>query len=136
MTEKSFFLEILTPERLFFSEEVEAVSITTVDGGYTILAGHSPITMPLVIGSIQMKQNGEWREAFQSEGFIEFDNNRAHVFLQACEWPDDIDEQRAKAAEQRLLERMMRQRSIIEYQWSRVALTRAMERLRIAHKKM
>ena len=132
---KTFFLEILTPEKLFLAEQAEAITVTTTDGEYTVLAGHIPITMPLAIGSIRIKQDGVWREAFQSEGFIEFDDNEAHVFLQACEWPGDIDEQRAEKAAQRIRERMRQQRSIVEYQWSKAALARAMERLRITHRR-
>ena len=132
---KTFFLEILTPEKMFLSGQAEAITVTTTDGEFTILAGHIPITMPLGVGSVRIKQDGEWHEAFQSEGFIEFDDNEAHVFLQACEWPRDIDEQRAEQAERRIRERMRQQRSMVEYQWNKAALARAMERLRITNRR-
>ncbi len=132
----TFPLEILTPEHLFFSEEAEALTINTCDGELTILKGHAPITAPLLVGKIRIKQNGTWREAFQSEGFMEVNAQGVHLFAQACEWPENIDVRRAEAAERRARERMRQQRSLQEYHWTQVALARAMTRLRISHQKL
>nr|MDD6335079.1 ATP synthase F1 subunit epsilon [bacterium] len=132
----TFPLEILTPEHQFFAEEVEALTISTTDGELTILKGHAPIIAPLMVGTIKIKQNGTWREAFQSEGFLEVNAQGAHLFVQACEWPEDIDVHRAEAAERRARERMRQQRSLQEYKWSQIALTRAMMRLRITNHKI
>ena len=119
---------------MFFSEEVEALTITSIDGQLTILKNHMPIIAPLDVGSIRIKQNGKWREAFQSEGFLEVsENGEIHVFVQACEWPEDIDKKRALMAAHRLEERMRQQKSMMEYQWSKIALSRAMTRLRISN---
>ena len=132
----SFPLIIMTPERKFFDGEVEAITITTIDGEFQILKDHTPITLPLVVGSIQIKKDGKWKEAFQSEGFLEVSNSMVRVFVQTCEWPEDIDAARALAAQQRAIERMRWQKSMVEYQWTKIALARAMVRLRITHSKM
>lgn len=58
-----------------------------------------------------------------------------HVFVQACEWSEDIDAARAAVAERRIMECMRQQRSRVEYQWSKIALTRAMPRQRITQKR-
>lgn len=132
MSEITFRMQILTPERMFFNEDVEALTITTTDGKLEILKNHAPISAPLFVGTIAIKQNGAWREAFQSEGFLEVDAAGVHVFVQACEWPEDIDLARAQAAEHRALERMRQQQSMVEYQWSKIALARAMMRLSVS----
>ena len=134
MTEQSFRLEIMTPERMFLQELVEALNVTTVDGKLEILKGHEAITVPLTIGNIEVKRNGEWKSAFQSEGFLEVNNEGVFVFVQACEWPENIDTMRAAQAESRVLERMRHQQSMIEYQWSKTALARAAARLRLTGK--
>ncbi len=131
-----FMLEIYTPEREFFAGEVEALTITTTDGELTVLKDHAPITAPLVVGEIKIKQNGVWKQAFQSEGFLEVDEDGTELFVQACEWPEDIDRRRAEEAEHRARERMRQQRSMQEYQWSKIALARAMARLRITNSKI
>jgi len=129
----NFYLEILTPERNFYTDEVEALTLTTTDGELTVLAGHIPFTAPLVVGSIRICKDGSWREAFQSEGFFEVDRRGAHVFVQACEWAEDIDEVRAQEAERRARERLRSAGSQIEVEWTRIALSRAMHRLRLSH---
>ncbi|MGI6665469.1 MAG: ATP synthase F1 subunit epsilon [Christensenellaceae bacterium] len=132
---KTFLLEIFTPERLFFAGEIEALTVETTDGEMTILADHTPITAPLQIGKIKIKQTGEWKEAFQSEGFLEIDGKEVHLFVQACEWPEDIDVARANAAEHRAKERLRQQKSMMEYRWTQSALARAMARLRVTQDK-
>ena len=131
-----FHLQILTPARMFFEDTVEALTFTTTDGEWTILAGHIPFSAPLVVGSIRICQDGTWREAFQSEGFMEFDHEGAHVFVQACEWPEEIDAARALQAEQRARSRLSDPKNPVEVEWTRIALTRAMRRLQISHHKL
>jgi len=130
-----FPLEILTPEHQFFLGEVEALTITSIDGELTILEDHAPIIAPLAVGSIKLKQNGQWREAFQSEGFLEAGPWGAKLFVQACEWPENIDARRAEAARKRAEERLRQKRSIEEYHASQIALARAMARLRMSNRK-
>lgn len=131
----SFPLEILTPEHQFFAGEVEALTITSIDGELTVLKGHTPITAPLAVGAIKLKQNGQWREAFQSEGFLEAGPWGAKLFVQACEWPENIDARRAEQARKRATERLRQNRSMQEYQASQIALARAMARLRMSNRK-
>lgn len=128
---KGFSLAIFTPQRQFYQGEVEAVTVTTVDGELTILKDHAAITLPLTVGNIKIKRDGKWKEAFQSEGFLEVAQGSARVFVQTCEWPEDIDTARAQAAAMRAQERLLRQQNNIEYQWTKVALSRALARLRV-----
>lgn len=110
---------------------VESLTVTTLDGQFSFLAGHVPIVMPLVVGSIKIKTPDETVEVFNSEGFLEIDHEGAMVFVQASEAPEDIDKFRAEEARIRAEERLRQKQSIREYQQSKLALARAMERLRI-----
>ena len=132
----TFHLMIMTPERLFLDADVEALNITTTDGRLEVLKGHAPITAPLSIGELDVLIDGQWKRAFQSEGFLEANSESVFVFAQACEWPEDIDARRAEEAEHRIKERMRQQKSMMEYQWSKAALARAAERLRITGRKV
>ncbi|MDR3311404.1 MAG: ATP synthase F1 subunit epsilon [Oscillospiraceae bacterium] len=132
---KTFELKVLTPEREFFSGSVEAASLMLSDGSVTILAEHMPMVAPVAICDLRIRQDGEWREAFASEGFIEVRRDKVLLFLQTCEWPEEIDEHRAEEAKLRAEERLRQKRSIAEYQQSRIALSRAMERLKVTRVK-
>ncbi|MGI5970830.1 MAG: ATP synthase F1 subunit epsilon [Oscillospiraceae bacterium] len=129
---KLFNLKIMTPEREFFDDQVEAVTVTAPDGKMTILAGHAAIITPLCVGSVSIKVNGEWKDAFNSEGFMEVSGGGVVIFVQACEWPHEIDASRAEEAKRRADEKLRQKQSINEYKQTKMALARAMARLRIS----
>ena len=116
---KLFRLEILTPERQFLDRDVEAVTILAPDGELTVLADHAPLIATIDIGRIRLKFDGEWHDAFNSEGFIEVDRDDTVIFTQACEWPEEIDARRALEAEKRAEERLRQKQSISEYKQSK-----------------
>ncbi len=128
----NFYLEIVTPERKFFSDEVEMVILRTPEGEMGILEGHVPMVVAVDIGPVKIKKNGEWQEAVLTEGFMEVKQNKTIILTDTAEWPSEIDVNRAKAAKQRAEERLQRQISQIEYSRSKAALSRALARLRVA----
>ena len=132
---RTFELSVMTPEREFFSGQVEALSVDGLDGQFSVLAGHAPMVAALEIGTLRIKQDGQWREAVNSEGFMEVLNNRVVVFVQTCEWPEEIDLQRAQEAKRRAEELLRQKQSLLEYGGSKIALARAMARLSASSKK-
>ena len=127
----TFKLEVLTPKREFYSGDVEAVTIVLDDGEMTILRDHEPMLAALEIGEMRIKTEEGWRSAFASQGFVEVRPDETLIFVQACEWPEDIDEARAEETRQRAAEAMRQKLSIIESKESQAALARAMTRLRV-----
>lgn len=128
---KLYNLKILTPEREFFDGSVEAVTVTAPDGKITILADHMPLIMPVVVGNISIKADGQWRETVNSEGFMEVHHEGALIFVQACEWPEEIDVRRAEEARLRAEEHLRQQQSMSQYRQNKLALARAMARLKV-----
>ena len=124
-------LEILTPKRLFYKGNAEALTCTLPDGQLTVLKSHRPLLAALEIGSLKIKREGVWRTAFSSEGFIEVRPDEVIVFCQDCEWPEEIDAVRAEEARERELEKLRQKQSLIEYHQTQIALNRAMARLRV-----
>lgn len=129
---KTFYLEIVTPDRSFFSGDVEILIVKTPNGEMGILGGHIPMVVAIAIGPIKIKKDGEWLEAFMSEGFMEIKQENSILLADTAEWPNEIDINRAKAAEKRARERLQRQLSQIEYIRSQAALQRALSRLKVA----
>lgn len=131
---KLFNLKILTPERQIFDGDVEILTVTTMDGRFSFLANHMPVVMPLVVGTLAFRTAAdETKEVFNSEGFLEFRHEGVLVYVQACEPPEDIDKQRAAEAKLRAEERLRQKQSMQEYQQSKMALARAMARLRVTN---
>lgn len=126
-----FYLEIITPEKTFFRGEVESINIPALGGACSILAGHQPMVFATEPGSLFITVDGETREAFMSEGFVEVRPDETIAFSEAVEWPEDINERRAAEARERAEEQLRRNRSSAEYRLNRAALQRAFARLRV-----
>jgi len=126
---KLFNLKIFTPEREFFDGDIEAVSADAPDGSVMILADHTPFIMPLSIGTVRIKKDGDWINSINSEGFLEVRHDGVLIFVQACEHPEEIDTRRAEEARRRAEEHLRQKQSINEYRQSKIALARAMARL-------
>ena len=127
----TFFLEIVAPDRKFFSGEVETLILKTPEGEIGILKGHMPMVVAVAIGPIKIVKDGEWLEAVVSEGFIEIRQEKTIMLVDTAEWPNEVDINRAKAAAERARERLQSQLSQIEYIRSQAALQRALTRLKV-----
>ena len=127
---KLFNLKILTPERMFFDGDVEAVNVNAPDGKVEILADHTPFIMPVDVGTLSIKKDGAWEEAVNSEGFLEVRRHGTMIFVQTCERPDEIDVRRAEEARRNAEERLRQKQSMSEYKQTKLALARAMARLK------
>jgi F-type H+-transporting ATPase subunit epsilon len=94
-----FSFEVHTPYRPFFKEEVEALTLTLVDGEIGVYANHSPFIAPVTTGILRLKdKKGEWRSAYISDGIIEVKNHKTVLVTDTAEWPDEIDKERAEAS--------------------------------------
>lgn len=131
---KTFHLEIIATDRIFFSGEVEHLVITAIDGLLGILAGHEPLVTSLPTGELKYLVNGEWKYAAISEGFIQVMPDSSIILADTCELPEEIDIKRAQEAKERAEELLRQKQSIKEYYETQAALNRAMNRLKISQK--
>ena len=68
---KKFHLEVISPERVFYENDVEMVELTTTEGEIGIYADHIPLTTILAPGIMTIPEaGGEFREAADLEGFM------------------------------------------------------------------
>lgn len=131
----TFFLEVLTPERKFFSAEAEEVIFRTVDGEMGVLAQHAPTVVAVDVGALKIKAEGKWIEALITEGFAEIMPDKVVLLTDTAEYPEEIDINRAKAAKERAEERLQKHLSQMEYVRSKAALARAMARIKVTNQK-
>ena len=131
---KTFHLEIIATDRIFFSGEVEHLVITAIDGLLGIMAGHEPLVTSLPTGELKYMVNGEWKYAAISEGFIQVMPDSSIILADTCELPEEIDITRAEEAKERAEELLKQKQSIKEYYETQAALNRAINRLKISQK--
>ncbi|MCK9267144.1 MAG: ATP synthase F1 subunit epsilon [Alkaliphilus sp.] len=128
----TFHLQIITPDRILCDEEVESLVVTTCDGQMGILARHIPLITPLDTGIIKIKKNGQIKTAVSSSGFVQVGPEGTRVVIDAAEWPEEIDVERAEAAKRRAEERIGSEESNVDKTKAGNALQRAVNRLRMA----
>ncbi|WP_297958578.1 ATP synthase F1 subunit epsilon [uncultured Ruminococcus sp.] len=131
---KTFHLEIIATDRIFFSGEVEHLVITAIDGLLGIMAGHEPLVTCLPTGELKYLVDGEWKYAAISEGFIQVMPDSSIILADTCELPEEIDIKRAQEAKERAEELLRQKQSIREYYETQAALNRAMNRLKVSQK--
>ena len=123
-----FKLEIITPDKVFFSGEVENVIVRTTVGDKGILARHEPYVAALPIGKLKVKIDGQFRIAAISEGVIKVSSDKTVILSQCCEWGDEIDLERAEAAKRKAEEKMEKSDER-EYLIAEYKLKRAINRI-------
>ncbi|MGM0471025.1 MAG: F0F1 ATP synthase subunit epsilon [Bacillota bacterium] len=129
---KTVQVDILTAERVVYSEEVEMVIVPAIDGDLGILPNHAPLITGLDIGEIKIKQDGKEYEIATSGGFMEVNPDQINILADTAEFPDEIDVDRAKDAKERAERRLNSNDSKINAARADMALKRAINRIRVA----
>ncbi|WP_446898311.1 F0F1 ATP synthase subunit epsilon [Clostridium sp. LBM24168] len=125
-------LTILTPERDFYSGEVVEVITDSVDGKIAILPDHMPLITVLRPADTEITQeDGKKLKAFTSTGVLEVKDNELKILCDDCEWPEEIDIERAQKAKKRAEERLQSQKDGIDIKRAQMALARALARINL-----
>lgn len=74
-------LEVVTPDSIAFSEEVEHVVVPTVNGKIDLLPKHIPIIDRVIAGDIKIKWNGEEKILAIGSGFVESYGNKVSIIV-------------------------------------------------------
>ena len=134
---KKFHVEIVTPTRVFFDDELEKLVVRTTSGDIAVLRDHTPLVTPVEIGRAKLIfGDGKEREATISPGILTVDETGAILLADAAEWPEEIDLDRAERAKKRAQERLESQkRNQMDETRARVALRKATNRIELAKRK-
>ena len=139
MATSSFYLKVISANRVFFAGKCRSLIVPEFDGQKEILAHHEDMVIAIDEGQMKFQPEGsdEWIHAVVGMGFVEIVNNRVTLLVETAEKPEEIDERRAQEALERAQEAMRQKQSIQEYHMNQLALSRAMARLRVtSHKEI
>ncbi|WP_371372237.1 F0F1 ATP synthase subunit epsilon [Sporomusa aerivorans] len=127
-------LDIVTPDRMVYSADVNMVIARATDGDLGILPGHAPLIAGLDIWPLRiLKDEGEEMLSLCG-GFIEVRPQKVTILASCAELPAEIDVKRAESAKERA-ETRLKSTPDIDVHRAEVALKRAMMRLRVAEGK-
>jgi len=129
-------LRVITPDRIVLDTPAESVRVPALDGSMGFLPRHAPLVAALDLGTLSWREGGKEQTLFVSGGFVEVKQDTVRVVSEAGERPQDIDVERARAAEKRARERLDQGRGKADAQIdilrAELALQRALARLRTA----
>jgi len=131
MAEK-LFLEVVTPQKLVVSEEVEIVVAPGSEGEFGALKGHTTFLTSLKLGTLRYKDvNGKERLLFIKGGFAEVLPDKVTILAESAERRKDIDVERAEKAKKRAEQRLAAKTADTDLVRAEAALRRAIQRLNI-----
>ena len=131
----SIKLEIVTPDKAVVNEEAKIVMAPGALGEFGVLIGHTPFLTTLKIGIVRYTDaQGTERYVFVNGGFAEALPDKVTVLADSAERREDIDLDRAKAAQERAEKRLeeARTREEINADRAKAALARAVARINLA----
>jgi F-type H+-transporting ATPase subunit epsilon len=123
-------LELVTPERMLVSEDVDEVVIPGFEGEFGVLPEHTLYLAILSIGILRYRKGNETRKVAVGGGFAEVTPVRVVVMADVAEKAEEIDVERARRAHERA-EAALKELSLDDetYKKAHSALQRALARM-------
>lgn len=127
--ERSFELEIITPERSFYKNMVTMVEFNTTEGQIGVYKNHIPMTVIIKPGVLTITEEEGKKQAALHAGFATILQEKVTILAEVIEWPDEIDLERAESARTRAEERLRVGDATTDIVRAETALLRAMARI-------
>jgi len=131
-----FRLDIVSPERLVYSDEIDVLTVPTVQGEISILAHHIPLVTVIMPGEIRIKKGSDIEYMTITGGFIQVAKNKVTILADTAEKAEEIDVQRAEKARERA-RKLLEQKQLdkVSHAETMAALQRALLRIKVARHK-
>lgn len=129
--QNSFLLRVITPDRVFYENQVHMVEFNTTEGEIGVLPGHVPLTVIIKPGILDITEADGDKVAALHAGFAEILPESVTILAEIVEWPEEIDAERANAAKHRAEERLHSRTPETDIARAETALQRAMARIQI-----
>jgi F-type H+-transporting ATPase subunit epsilon len=129
-------LEIVTPERQVFSEEVDAVVCPGIEGELGVLPHHAPLLTTLGVGELRIRRGSEEEYFAIAGGFLQVRPDKVVVMAETADMASEIDlekAQQARAEAERALTEAYEEPADLAR--ARAALQRALLQIRVAERR-
>ncbi len=128
-------LEIVTPEAVVYSEDVDMVTLPSGEGELGILPQHVGLMTQLVPGEIIVRKDGHDHFLAVGEGLVEVTGRRVAILTDMAVAADKIDEARVEEARQRAEARLREKISDEEVASVNASLARSLAQLHVKRRK-
>ncbi len=126
-------IEIITPEKVSYSEEADQVSLPTAEGEITILPNHIPLLTQLLPGELSIRKGDQTIVMASGGGFAEITGNKVSIATDLALKSEEINEKQAEEARKRAEEAMKDRERLSEEEFALTAasLQKALAQLRV-----
>ena len=132
---EELMLEIVTPEKMVFSDMIEEVTIPGTEGEFGVLRGHEAFLSSVDIGEMNFVKDGKKVHYAVSIGYAEVTSGKVTVLIETAERSDHIDKERAMRAKDNAENRLSQvTKEDVEFEVIRAALARAIARISVAER--
>jgi F-type H+-transporting ATPase subunit epsilon len=128
---KTLNLQIVTPEGIAYSDEVEMVGLRAIDGQIGILPNHIRLMTQMLPGEMMVRKSGQDTFLAVGEGLVEVSEGRVAILTDMAVAVEGIDETKAEEARKRAEVRLKEQISAAEIASVNAALARSVAQLRV-----
>jgi len=126
-------VEIITPEKISYSEDADQVTLPTAEGEIPVLPGHIPLVTQLLPGELTLKRGGQSIVMAAGGGFAEITGNKVSIATDLAQRPEEIDERFAEEARKRAEQALKERERLSEEEFAITAanLQKALAQLKI-----
>ena len=133
--DKTLKLQIITPEGLAYSEDVETIGLRTVDGQIAVLPHHIRLMTHMLPGEMMVRRNGHQQFLAVGEGLVEVTGESVAILTDMAIEAEKIDEAKAEEARQRAAARLQEKISDEEVASVNASLVRSLVQLRVKRRR-
>ena len=129
-------LEVITPERVVYTDDVDMVIAPATDGYVGILPHHAPLLTTLGPGEFRVKKGGTEEVLAVFGGFMDVRGDRVIVLTEDAEHAEEIDAKQAQDARDRAQQALQAgPMSAADEARARASLQRALVRIRVSERR-
>jgi len=128
-------LEIVTPEAVVYSQDVNMVTLPAIEGEIGVYPMHIPLLTQIVPGEIAVMKDGQQSFLAVGEGIVEITANRVAIVTDMAIPSDHIDEAKVEEARQRAAARLQDKLSDEEVATINASLARSLAQLKVKRRR-
>jgi F-type H+-transporting ATPase subunit epsilon len=128
-------LEIITPIKVVLNEEVDEITLPTVNGEISILPNHVDLLTKIIPGEMTIHMGNKIESFVITGGFLEISGNKVSILADHAVRADDIEVAKAQQAKERAEKAMKEKASDKDFVVAEAELRKSILELKVAHKR-
>ena len=129
------FLDIITPTKVILSEEVDEVTVPTIEGEISILPNHVNLFTKVNPGEMIIRKGSKSDLFAVTGGFLEITNNHINLLADYAIHADDIEIAKVEEAKERAQKAMKDKLTEEDFRVANAELAKSLLQLKVARKR-